>query len=127
MVHGPDLLLELGQCGRVERIVREAFGPIDGAQGNQTGLRPCVLAHGDGAIERVAFPETCGEKRGDAELTEIAERLLTNERRPSGPVAQIITRASSVMIRNRDSLSRSSAVRWVTVASSELRNRPKSP
>jgi hypothetical protein len=34
---------------------------------------------GDGAIERIAFPETCGEKRSDAELVEIAQGLLTNE------------------------------------------------
>jgi hypothetical protein len=38
-----------------------------------------VCVGGDGAIERIAFPETCGEKRGDAELIEIAQRLLTNE------------------------------------------------
>src|SRR6266581_2610836 len=34
---------------------------------------------GDGAIERIAFPQTCGEKRRDAQLVEIAQRLLTNE------------------------------------------------
>src|SRR5213080_1548266 len=34
---------------------------------------------GDGAIERIAFPQSCGEKRRDAQLVEIAQRLLTNE------------------------------------------------
>src|SRR5207237_1285988 len=38
-----------------------------------------VCVGGDGAIERIAFPETCGEKRADADLIEIAQRLLTND------------------------------------------------
>lgn len=38
---------------------------------------PCV--GGDGAIERIAFPENCGLRRGTTELVEIAARLLADE------------------------------------------------
>jgi hypothetical protein len=38
-----------------------------------------VCVGGDGAIERIAFAQTCGEKRSDDELIEIAQGLLTNE------------------------------------------------
>jgi hypothetical protein len=38
-----------------------------------------VCVGGDGAIERIAFPETCGEERGDDDLADIAQRLLINE------------------------------------------------
>ncbi len=38
---------------------------------------PCV--GGDGAIERIAFPESCGLGRGTTELVEVATRLLTDE------------------------------------------------
>ncbi|HWL52745.1 MAG TPA: hypothetical protein VNQ90_09935 [Chthoniobacteraceae bacterium] len=38
---------------------------------------PCV--GGDGAIERIAFPESCGFGRETGELVEIAARLLTDE------------------------------------------------
>src|SRR5438046_3349514 len=38
-----------------------------------------VCVGGDGAIERIGFHETCGDKRSDKELVEIALRLLTND------------------------------------------------
>ena len=38
-----------------------------------------ICIGGDGAIERIAFPQTCGEKRSEEELIEIARRLLTNQ------------------------------------------------
>src|SRR2546430_8445424 len=52
---------------------------VPGQVAGDTLLCRTVCVGGDGAIERIAFPETCGEKRSDAELIEIAQRLLTNE------------------------------------------------
>ncbi len=45
---------------------------------------PCV--GGDGAIERIAFPDSCGNARGIDELREIASRLLTDDSACGGAV-----------------------------------------
>lgn len=52
---------------------------VPGQVAGDTILCRSVCVGGDGAIERIAFPQTCGEKRSDAELSEIALRLLQNE------------------------------------------------
>ncbi|MEY2547956.1 MAG: hypothetical protein QOD64_538 [Verrucomicrobiota bacterium] len=56
---------------------------------------PCV--GGNGAIDRVGFPETCGGSRSIAELGQIAERLLTDTAFYRTTVASMIPAASKVL------------------------------
>jgi hypothetical protein len=51
---------------------------VPGQVAGDTILARGVCVGGDGAMERIAFPETCGEKRSDTELIEIALKLLDN-------------------------------------------------
>jgi len=53
---------------------------------------PCV--GGDGAIERIAFAETCGFGRDAAALGELAERLLNNDAAYQGAISQSRTAAA---------------------------------
>jgi hypothetical protein len=69
----------LGEVARHKIIFQLDRSRVPGQVAGDALLCRSVCVGGDGAIERIAFPETCGEKRGDAELIEIAERLLTNE------------------------------------------------
>ena len=52
---------------------------VPGQVAGDTILARGVCVGGDGAIERIAFPETCGDKRSHAELIEIALKLLNND------------------------------------------------
>ena len=69
----------LGEVARHKIIFQLDRSRVPGQVAGDALLCRSVCVGGDGAIERIAFPETCGEKRGDAELIEIAQRLLTNE------------------------------------------------
>jgi hypothetical protein len=69
----------LGEVARHKIIFQFDRSRVPGQVAGDALLCRSVCVGGDGAIERIAFPETCGEKRGDAELIEIAEHLLTNE------------------------------------------------
>jgi hypothetical protein len=69
----------LGEVARHKIIFQLDRSRVPGQVAGDALLCRSVCVGGDGAIERIAFPETCGEKRGDAELIEIADRLLTNE------------------------------------------------
>ena len=69
----------LGEVARHKIIFQLDRSRVPGQVAGDALLCRSVCVGGDGAIERIAFPETCGEKRGDAELIEIALRLLTNE------------------------------------------------
>ena len=69
----------LGEVARHKIIFQLDRSRVPGQVAGDALLCRSVCVGGDGAIERIAFPETSGEKRGDAELIEIAERLLTNE------------------------------------------------
>ena len=69
----------LGEVARHKIVFQLDRSRVPGQVAGDALLCRSVCVGGDGAIERIAFPETCGEKRGDAELIEIAERLLTNE------------------------------------------------
>ena len=69
----------LGEVARHKIIFQLDRSRVPGQVAGDALLCRSVCVGGDGAIERIAFPETCGEKRGDTELIEIALRLLTNE------------------------------------------------
>ncbi len=69
----------LGEVARHKIIFQLDRSRVPGQVAGDALLCRSVCVGGDGAIERIAFPETCGEKRSDAELVEIAQRLLTNE------------------------------------------------
>jgi dihydrodipicolinate synthase/N-acetylneuraminate lyase len=69
----------LGEVARHKIVFQLDRSRVPGQVAGDALLCRSVCVGGDGAIERIAFPETCGEKRGDAELIEIALRLLTNE------------------------------------------------
>ena len=69
----------LGEVARRKIIFQLDRSRVPGQVAGDALLCRSVCVGGDGAIERIAFPETCGEKRGDTELIEIALRLLTNE------------------------------------------------
>ena len=69
----------LGEVARHKIIFQLDRSRVPGQVAGDALLARSVCVGGDGAIERIVFPETCGEKRGDAELIEIAQRLLTNE------------------------------------------------
>jgi len=69
----------LGEVARHKIIFQLDRSRVPGQVAGDALLCRSVCVGGDGAIERIAFPETCGEKRSDAKLIEIAQRLLTNE------------------------------------------------
>ena len=69
----------LGEVARHKIIFQLDRSRVPGQVAGDALLCRSVCVGGDGAIERIAFPETCGEKRSDTELIEIAGRLLTNE------------------------------------------------
>jgi hypothetical protein len=69
----------LGEVARHKIIFQLDRSRVPGQVAGDALLCRSVCVGGDGTIERIAFPETCGEKRSDTELIEIAQRLLTNE------------------------------------------------
>jgi hypothetical protein len=69
----------LGEVARHKIVFQLDRSRVPGQVAGDALLCRSVCVGGDGAIERIAFPETCGEKRSDAELIEMAEHLLTNE------------------------------------------------
>jgi hypothetical protein len=69
----------LGEVARHKIVFQLDRRRVPGQVAGDALLARSVCVGGDGAIERIAFPETCGDKRNDAELIEIAQRLLTNE------------------------------------------------
>jgi hypothetical protein len=69
----------LGEVAHHKIVFQLDRSRVPGQVAGDVLLCRSVCVGGDGAIERIAFPETCGEKRSDAELIEIAQRLLTNE------------------------------------------------
>ena len=69
----------LGELARHKIVFQLDRSRVPGQVAGDALLCRSVCVGGNGAIDRIAFPETCGEKRSDTELIEIAERLLTNE------------------------------------------------
>src|SRR5438445_5851104 len=69
----------LGEVARHKIIFQLDRSRVPGQVAGDALLCRSSCVGADGAIERIAFPETCGEKRSDAELVEIAQGLLTNE------------------------------------------------
>src|SRR5205809_7706209 len=69
----------LGEVARHKIVFQLDRSRVPGQVAGDALLCRSVCVGGDGAIERIAFPKTCGEKRSDDQLIEIAQRLLTNE------------------------------------------------
>ena len=69
----------LGEVARHKIVFQLDRSRVPGQVAGDALLCRSVCVGGDGSIERIAFPKTCGEKRSDDELIEIAQRLLTNE------------------------------------------------
>ena len=69
----------LGELARHKIVFQFDRSRVPGQVAGDALLCRSVCIGGDGAIERIAFPKTCGEKRSDDALIEIAQRLLTNE------------------------------------------------
>jgi len=69
----------LGEVARHKIVFQLDRSRVPGQVAGDALLCRSVCVGGDGAIERIAFPKTCGEKRRDDELIEIAQWLLTNE------------------------------------------------
>lgn len=69
----------LGEVARHKIVFQLDRSRVPGQVAGDALLCRSVCVGGDGAIERIGFPKTCGEKRTDDELIEIARRLLTNE------------------------------------------------
>jgi hypothetical protein len=69
----------LGEMARHKIVFQFDRSRVPGQVAGDALLCRSVCVGGDGTIERIAFPKTCGEKRSDDELLEIAQRLLTNE------------------------------------------------
>src|SRR5207249_833684 len=69
----------LGEVARHKIVFQLDRSRVPGQVAGDALLCRSVCVGGDGAIDRTAFPETCGEKRSEGELIEIAQRLLTNE------------------------------------------------
>src|SRR5213592_811315 len=72
----PDYLREVARHKIVFQLDRSR---VPGQVAGDALLCRSVCVGGDGAIERIAFPETSGEKRTGTELEEIAQRLLTDD------------------------------------------------
>jgi hypothetical protein len=69
----------LGEVARHKIVFQLDRSRVPGQVAGDGLLCRSVCVGGDGAIDRIAFPDTCGEKRSDTELIAIAQRLLTNE------------------------------------------------
>jgi hypothetical protein len=69
----------LGDLARHKIVFQLDRSRVPGQVAGDTLLCRGVCVGGDGAIERIAFPEACGDKRSDDELIEIALRLLRND------------------------------------------------
>ena len=77
----------LGEVARHKIVFQLDRSRVPGQVAGDTLLCRSVCVGGDGAIDRVAFPETCGEQHSDSELVDIAQRLLTNEEERSAVAA----------------------------------------
>ena len=69
----------LGDLARHKIVFQLDRSRVPGQVAGDTLLCRGVCVGGDGAIERIAFPDACGDKRSDDELIEIALRLLRND------------------------------------------------
>ena len=98
----------LGDIARHKIVFQLDRSRVPGQVAGDTLLCRSVCVGGDGAIERIAFPETCGEKRSDAELIEIGQRLLTSdsERRAAAERATKIAQEKLSFRSGREQLAR---------------------
>jgi hypothetical protein len=69
----------LGEVARHKIVFQFDRSRVPGQVAGDALLCRSICVGGDGAIERIAFPQTCGEKRSEEELIEISRRLLTNQ------------------------------------------------
>jgi hypothetical protein len=98
----------LGDLARHKIVFQLDRSRVPGQVAGDTLLCRSVCVGGDGAIERIAFPETCGDKRSDDELIEIALRLLRDDderREMAGRCANIAEKKLSFRV-GRENLRR---------------------
>jgi hypothetical protein len=69
----------LGEVSRHKIIFQLDRSRVPGQVAGDALLCRSVCVGGDGAIDRIAFPETCGEGRSMEELIAIGKRLLADE------------------------------------------------
>jgi hypothetical protein len=81
MVAGHKIVLQLDRSCVPGQVAGDAL------------LTRTVCVGGDGAIERIAFPQTCGESRGVSEIASIALDLLKNAQSRAAIVAESQERA----------------------------------
>jgi len=98
----------LGEVARHKIVFQLDRSRVPGQVAGDALLCRSVCVGGDGAIERIAFPETCGEQRSESELVDIAHRLLTNEQERSAVAARAtnIAREKLSFATGREALAR---------------------
>ena len=98
----------LGEVARHKIVFQLDRSRVPGQVAGDALLCRSVCVGGDGAIERIAFPETCGEQRSESELVDIAHRLLTNEQERSTVAARAtnIAREKLSFATGREALAR---------------------
>ena len=69
----------LGEVARHKIIFQLDRSRVPGQVAGDALLCRSVCVGGDGATDRIAFPETCGEGRSMEEMIEIGRRLLSDE------------------------------------------------
>ncbi len=74
----------LGEVARHKIVFQLDRSRVPGQVAGDALLCRSVCVGGNGAIDRIAFPETGGEKRNDNELIEIAQRLLVDDEERRG-------------------------------------------
>lgn len=82
----------LGEVARHKIIFQLDRSRVPGQVAGDALLCRSVCVGGDGATDRIAFPETCGEGRTTEELIETARRLLSDD----GERRAIATRATAI-------------------------------
>ena len=84
----------LGEVARHKIIFQLDRSRVPGQVAGDALLCRSVCVGGDGATDRIAFPETCGEHRSGVELIDIAQRLL----RDDGERRAIAARATNIAL-----------------------------
>lgn len=98
----------LGEMARHKIVFQLDRSRVPGQVAGDALLCRMVCVGGDGAIDKIAFPETSGDKRSDDELTRIGLRLLKNdaERRTMAGRAITIAQQKLSFSAGRENLAR---------------------
>lgn len=80
----------LAELARHKIVFQLDRSRVPGQVAGDTLLVRGVCVGGDGAIESIAFPESCGVNRSDSELIEIAMELLRNDQHRAAVAARAV-------------------------------------